>query len=290
MKPFPRLAASVVAVGLALVLSMAASAGGDKPKQPKPPKPPKTQPQNLKVPAPPSHPLLYPPTKPGRPPSATYQATIDKHVKAESKRHEEAHEAAQAENEKRKEAALAAEKQLEEARRNARTAEEKAALGEQEKRVEEARERARQAEQHEEAIEAAHRRLLEAHREVSEEQGHWIQSHPDQAGAAIAGDLHWVRLLLEAADHDYEGHRHRAVDQISKAITLLDPENHFTDKDHNIDPWTQKVSDTMLRRALDKLASDAAFTSHLPPGDDPQKAHEEIVRAMHQLEIALNVR
>jgi hypothetical protein len=286
---FIRLAAVLVAVGLGVVLSGTTWAGGKNGAPVKATPPPKTKP--VKGPQP--HPVLHPPVKTGKnspAPSAHHKATIDRHVKAQTEKHQKAIATARAEHAKHKQAAAEATKALEIARRKAKTPAEKAALAEHEKHAQEAHERALQAEKHAKALEAAHQRVHEAHHAVTEDQAKSIHSQPDKAGEAIAGELHWVRVLLEKADHDYNGHRAHAVGEISKAIHLLAPKANYTDKDYNIDPWPQAISDRMLRAALEVLARAAAFTTHLPAADHPTQAHDHILKAMHQLEIALTIR
>ncbi|HWY88278.1 MAG TPA: hypothetical protein VNX28_16320 [Gemmataceae bacterium] len=120
----------------------------------------------------------------------------------------------------------------------------------------------------------------------------WLSANAANAAAIVqnpyAGQVAQLRAtahLLQLADHDYQGHRARAVHDIHLAIHILHPGQH---KHHppsakivgNNEP--QSVSDAQLRQAITQLQ---AIRGQLPP-----QAQVAVGSAIHELEIALTIR
>ena len=114
---------------------------------------------------------------------------------------------------------------------------------------------------------------------------------------AIA-ELRATRALLLKADHDYKGHRVKAIHDITKAIHALQPGVKHHPKQTaksgqgrakgqgNNEP--QSVSDAHLRQAIRQLE---AVQKHLGSGQVGHvgQAHADIGRAIHELRRALKV-
>jgi hypothetical protein len=69
--------------------------------------------------------------------------------------------------------------------------------------------------------------------------------------AALVAELHQTRVLLQQANHDYDGYRAKAVHDLGKAMHSLDPQHK-----HKLPPATnpgngedQKKSDAQLNQA-----------------------------------------
>jgi hypothetical protein len=110
--------------------------------------------------------------------------------------------------------------------------------------------------------------------------------------AHIDKELAAIRNLLNKADHDYKGHRAAAVHQITHAIHLLqhgmhhpNPHQHFTGGTHKL---PQAQSDAMLRQAETMLATVAKQLNGTNIAHH-QQAHAAVVRAIHDLQLALKV-
>lgn len=118
-----------------------------------------------------------------------------------------------------------------------------------------------------------------------------------QGGAATpyakqVAELHTTVALLEKANHDYKGHRAKAVHEIRHAIHLLHPHHHKSTpaakavkgaKGGNNE--TQATSDDQLRQAIDQLH---AVQKEL--GNGPAHAHAALRAAVHELHTALKIR
>jgi hypothetical protein len=109
-------------------------------------------------------------------------------------------------------------------------------------------------------------------------------------GHGIAGD----EELLERADHDYKGHRARAVHEITAAIHAVEGRPHHArrlphiPKPHAHRPARtepQAVSDAQLRQAIQQLAAVEAQLGTLHP-----KARAAIAAAVRELHTALRIR
>lgn len=121
---------------------------------------------------------------------------------------------------------------------------------------------------------------------------------PAQGGAATGPyaaqvkELHAIAHLLNLANHDYKGHRAKAVHEIHLAIHILHPGHHKkhnpdkkgpTPKGGNNEP--QSVSDAQLRQAIDGLKTVQGQLGSAPP-----HALAATRAAIHQLQIALTIR
>jgi len=102
--------------------------------------------------------------------------------------------------------------------------------------------------------------------------------------------LHQVRVLLARADHDYKGHRVKAMQHIRAAMHTLQP-NHR----HPHPPLPkggnepQAVSDAQLRQAIQQLnVIGAQLNGVSRPG--ATKAVSLIRSAINELNIALSIR
>lgn len=114
-------------------------------------------------------------------------------------------------------------------------------------------------------------------------------------------ELRAARALLEKADHDYKGHRAKAVKEITAAIHDLQPPppatgkgkaNHAKGQQNktgggNNEP--QAVSDAQLKQAMEQLAKVATQLASAQ-GDGPTKATGAIKIAIAELETALKIK
>jgi hypothetical protein len=217
------------------------------------------------------------------------KAAIAAHVKAMAARHKEAMEQARLAHEAHVKAAEAAARAAAEARRRAITAQERASVAEREREAREAHARAALAHREMEAREARQRRYEMAMNTVPMDLRMAVRLNQGPAMVAIANELHQVRLLLERADHDYDGHRAAAVGHISKAINELHPRNHFKDKDTGGNFEPQALSDAQLGEAIQLLANDAMLLTEVHH-KAAAAASDHVGNAIQELEIALLIR
>jgi hypothetical protein len=118
-----------------------------------------------------------------------------------------------------------------------------------------------------------------------------------QPFAQQVAELRSTRSLLEKADHDYRGHRAKAVHEISVAIHALEHGHHhaqtgsFRDSKSgggNREP--QAVSDAQLRKAIHQLKTVESQLHGATDNSGRHKAHTAIHKAIHELETALKIR
>jgi chromosome segregation ATPase len=105
--------------------------------------------------------------------------------------------------------------------------------------------------------------------------------------ATQIAELHQVATQLQNADHDYKGHRAKAVEEIHAAIKSLQPAGHHhaqhaTAHKHNKE--AQAASDAQLQQAVKELA---AIETQLPPGS---KAVASVQAAIGELNTALKIK
>jgi hypothetical protein len=114
--------------------------------------------------------------------------------------------------------------------------------------------------------------------------------------AAVVKELHATAHLLNQADHDYKGHRAKAVHEIHLAIHILHPGTHkhtgTTNKSTTNNGATgtpkepQAVSDAQLKQALQQLKSiHSQLNNNAPP-----QAIAAVRAAIHQLHVALEIK
>jgi hypothetical protein len=120
---------------------------------------------------------------------------------------------------------------------------------------------------------------------------------PDPAVAAYVTQLHAVIKTLNEADHDYDGHRAKAVHLTHKAIHILHPHHKppqpgtttTTVKPAVKAPPTkeaQAISDAQLTNAMNALAKlqpQLATAGHT-------KASAEVLEAIAELKVALSIK
>jgi hypothetical protein len=119
---------------------------------------------------------------------------------------------------------------------------------------------------------------------------------PPDPAAALAGQLRATRALLRRADHDYEGHRVKAIHEITRAIHALEPAagRRRHPRVGGLRPAPggkepQAVSDAQLRKALEQLQATRANLGAAPPRN-VAVAGAAIDRAVRELQIALKIR
>jgi hypothetical protein len=109
------------------------------------------------------------------------------------------------------------------------------------------------------------------------------------AVAPIAAELHAVKVLLERADRDYQGHRAAAVKEISAALRILVPRQKHKGGKPAGGGEPQALSDAQLRdavAALGKVSSQLASLS-LPRA---AKANGHVGTAIKDLQVALTIK
>jgi hypothetical protein len=97
-----------------------------------------------------------------------------------------------------------------------------------------------------------------------------------------AGELHQAYRILATGDHDYKGHRAKAMEQVKKAADLLGVDLRGDDKDKE----KQVLSDDRLREARGYLenvlgASEVKDQKHIA---------DHINAAIKQIDVALSIR
>jgi hypothetical protein len=123
-------------------------------------------------------------------------------------------------------------------------------------------------------------------------------AHSWAGGAKVAGpyatqivELHASAKLLNAAKHDYKGHRAQAVHQIHLAVHILNPVHKKPKAPSTITPVgppagePQSVSDALLRQALEQLKVVRGQLGNAPP-----QALVAVRSAITQLETALAIK
>ena len=117
----------------------------------------------------------------------------------------------------------------------------------------------------------------------------------DPAVAPFVKVLHEVVLLLNEANHDYDGHRAKAVHEVHNAIHALHP--HHKHPGVTVKPPVkappvkedQKVSDAQLTRALQILQTlQPSLASSSTP--NVQKAAVDVAAAITEIKTALAIK
>jgi 5S rRNA maturation endonuclease (ribonuclease M5) len=111
-----------------------------------------------------------------------------------------------------------------------------------------------------------------------------VAQAPKTVKAAVIEDLHKAHKLLVLADHDYDGHRARAAEEVHKALKEL---GHASKKHHR-EPHPkepQSASDAQLREAQQLLqAALTHLSTHHP------RAHANVQAAIGEIGKALAIR
>jgi hypothetical protein len=97
--------------------------------------------------------------------------------------------------------------------------------------------------------------------------------------------------VLKQADHDYQGHRVKAIQQIHLALKALAPGKHAHAKlPSGNGKLPQDVSDGLLKKAIQQLNTvQAALANSTGPGNRPA-AVTAIQNAITELQTALKIR
>ncbi len=115
---------------------------------------------------------------------------------------------------------------------------------------------------------------------------------PLAADQATIGLLRTAHTKLREADHDYAGHRVRAMEHISAALGHLHPtaqlSSMFTPGSGSL---PQSQSDQILRDSIVKLRiAENSLSSGTNRAAHHQNAHTSVAEAIRELNIALNIR
>lgn len=119
--------------------------------------------------------------------------------------------------------------------------------------------------------------------------------------AQLLKELHETRALLETADHDYQGHRAKAVAQVTAAIHTLGGKRHHTHastppaagagvKGKNRKREDQATSDSQLRQALQQLQIVGKQLRSIAADKHAAKAEASVGKAIGELTIALTIK
>jgi hypothetical protein len=121
-----------------------------------------------------------------------------------------------------------------------------------------------------------------------------VRRVPPGSHAALAAQLRATRALLRRADHDYQEHRVKAIQEITRAIHALEPAAARPRHRPAVTPRPapggnepQAVSDAQLRKALAQLQAVRANLGG--PGRHVAAARAAVERAMEELQIALKI-
>jgi hypothetical protein len=106
--------------------------------------------------------------------------------------------------------------------------------------------------------------------------------------APIAAELHAVKVLLERADRDYQGHRAAAVKEISAALRILvQRQKNKGGKPGGGEP--QALSDAQLGEAVAALGKVWSQLASLPT-PRAAKASGHVGTAIKELQVALTIK
>jgi hypothetical protein len=108
------------------------------------------------------------------------------------------------------------------------------------------------------------------------------------AGEGVVKELHHAKHLLEEADHDYDGHRARAVKDVSEAIHELSHgvKHHGLKSGGKREEPKQSKSDEHLKEALVILKE---AKTQLSEHEHHKKALHHVEEAIRQLHVALKI-
>jgi hypothetical protein len=100
--------------------------------------------------------------------------------------------------------------------------------------------------------------------------------------SAEAGMLHRAYHILATGDHDYKGHRAKAMHAVAAAAKLLGLDMSGDYRDHEV----QVLSDDKLREAQNLIANVLASADV----KDQKRVVKHLTEAVHQINIALDVK
>jgi hypothetical protein len=116
----------------------------------------------------------------------------------------------------------------------------------------------------------------------------------------VVTQLRATRTLLQQADHDYQGHRAKAVHEITLAIHALVPPKKTRPRPAGIKPApgiarpdrnneSQAVSDTQLKQAMQQLNTLQPQITSLTSGN-VTAASAAVTKAIQELQTALQIK
>lgn len=104
----------------------------------------------------------------------------------------------------------------------------------------------------------------------------------------IMTDLHQAKILLDHANHNYNGHRAKADHHIGKAIHVLHHEHHVHNTKGMKKAEPQNLSDSQLRQAQ-KLVQASIISLNSNPSEKAQHANRLLQEAVREIELAIHV-
>jgi hypothetical protein len=108
--------------------------------------------------------------------------------------------------------------------------------------------------------------------------------------APIIAQLQATIVVLKQADHDYQGHRVKAIQQIHMAVKALGGKHRHAKIPAGSGKLPQNVSDGLLQKAVQQLiAVQTMLANSVGPGNRPA-AGIAIHNAITELQTALKIR
>jgi hypothetical protein len=112
--------------------------------------------------------------------------------------------------------------------------------------------------------------------------------------ASLAQEIQQVRALLAQANHDYEGHRVKAMEHLHKSIHHLHKDTNSKFKSGKVTEGVggenQAVSDAQLKKAVNTLKVIQGQLNSLPTTPHRTSANEHLTEAISHLNTALTIR
>jgi hypothetical protein len=129
----------------------------------------------------------------------------------------------------------------------------------------------------------------------------------NQNNGQLVSELHSTMLLLAQAQHDYQGHRVRAIHQIGNAIRTLEPASVRRNQANaassianignangtgagNKNRMPQATSDGHLQTALQRLNTIENQLTNFGSTSHHARARLDVQKAIQELNLALNIR
>jgi hypothetical protein len=117
-----------------------------------------------------------------------------------------------------------------------------------------------------------------------------VQAQAAGGHAQAIADLQATVVLLEKADHDYQGHRVKAIAEVRTAIRDLEGAGKGSGKVAGRGEEKQGVSDEQLRAALKELRAVKTGLEEGKRSKRVTRAVNAIGKAIGELETALSIR